>query len=85
MDKDFRLFANGFFYVFLVSANTYCIAKLFWIGIALFGFLISLLWTVNVRRIVASNVIERFIYAMGACTGGLLGVYASQSFYTIIH
>lgn len=78
--KDFKLFATGFLYVFLVSANTYCIATLFWLGVALFGFAISFLWTVNVRRIVVSNIIERLCYATGAMFGGITGVLLSILF-----
>ena len=61
-------------YVFMLSANTFCIAQKWWVGIAIFGFLLSFLWTVNVKRISVSNLHERLIYAIGAMLGGLLGV-----------
>lgn len=72
--NNIRLFINGFLYVFLLSGNTYCIAKLWWIGIAVFGFLISFLWTVNVKRVAASSITSRVAYAGGAMFGGLAGV-----------
>uniref|UniRef100_UPI0032177FB3 hypothetical protein n=1 Tax=uncultured Draconibacterium sp. TaxID=1573823 RepID=UPI0032177FB3 len=85
MKKDLRLFKNGFVYVFLVSANTFCIATLFWAGIVLFGFLISFLWAANVKRISTSNIIDRIIYASGAMFGGLLGVWLSNFLKQIVH
>lgn len=75
MKTNLILFRTGFLYVFFLSANTYCIARLWWLGIAVFGFLISFLWTVNVRRVVASTLPNRIAYAGGAMLGGLAGVF----------
>ena len=69
-----QLFRTGFMYVFLLSANTYCIANLFWIGIAVFSFLISFLWTVNVKSVSVSTFKERLFYATGAMFGGIAGI-----------
>lgn len=72
--RDKKLFVTGFLYVFLLSANTYCIANLLWAGIGIFSFLISFLWTVNVKRVATSTIHDRLLYAIGAMCGGLLGV-----------
>jgi len=69
-----RLFITAFLQVAMVSANTYFISRLAWIGIAACGFSISYLWTVNVRKISASTTRERLAYASGAMLGGLTGV-----------
>lgn len=76
--KDFKLFTTAFMQVFLVSANTYFISQAAWIGIAICGFWISYLWTINVQRVTFGNVIDRIIYASGAMMGGLLGVLVSK-------
>ena len=73
-----KLFTTAFVQVFLVSANTYFIANLFWPGIAVAGFGISYLWTANVRRIAVSTTTARLVYATGAMLGGLAGVLMSQ-------
>jgi len=65
-----RLFITAFLQVAMVSANTYFISRLAWIGIAACGFGISYLWTVNVRKISASTTRERLAYASGAMLGG---------------
>ena len=69
-----RLFITAFLQVAMVSANTYFISRLAWIGIAICGFGISYLWTVNVKKISASTTKERLAYASGAMLGGLTGV-----------
>lgn len=69
-----RLFITAFLQVAMVSANTYFISKIAWLGIAACGFGISYLWTVNVKKISASTTKERIAYASGAMLGGLTGV-----------
>jgi len=73
-----KLFITAYVQVFLVSANTYFIANLFWPGIAIAGFGISYLWTANVRRISIGSTADRLIYATGAMLGGLTGVIISK-------
>lgn len=72
-----KLFITAFLQVFLVSANTYFISKVVWIGIAACGFGISYIWTLNVKSISASSFSERMAYATGAMLGGLAGVITS--------
>lgn len=77
-----KLFITAFMQVFMVSANTYFISRLVWLGIAACGFGISYLWTMNVKRISASTLTERLAYASGAMCGGLLGVLVSKLIIT---
>ena len=72
-----RLFITAFAQVLLVSANTYFISQLVWVGIAACGFGVSYIWTLNVKRISASSISERFAYATGAMLGGVTGVILS--------
>lgn len=73
-----KLFITAFLQVLLVSANTYFISRVAWLGIAVCGFGISYLWTLNVKKISAGNTLERFVYASGAMIGGLVGVLISK-------
>ena len=68
------LFLTGFAQVFLVSANTYFISRTTWAGIAVCGFGISYLWTINVRKVSIGTKSQQIIYASGAMLGGLTGV-----------
>jgi hypothetical protein len=84
-----KLFLTAYLQVFLVSANTLFISRLFWFGIAAAGFGISYMWTLNVRRISVSSQTDRLIYSTGAMTGGLSGVllatYATKLLTYLIH
>jgi hypothetical protein len=72
------LFTTGFVQVFFVVANTYFVAKLFYFGIATASFLISWIWTYNIRRIAAGTITERIVYSTGAMCGSLLSVFISK-------
>ena len=69
-----RLFSTAYFQVLLVTANTYFVSRIAWMGIAVCCFGISYLWTLNVKKISAGTQAERIIYATGAMLGGLTGV-----------
>ena len=73
-----RLFLTAYLQVLLVSANTYFISRVAWLGVAVCSFGISYVWTLNVKKISASNLIERVTYAAGAMFGGLTGVFIGK-------
>lgn len=72
-----RLFLTAFLHVALVSANTYFIASRQWVGVAVCGFGISFLWSVNVKQISVSTATSRLVYSTGAMLGGLTGLLIS--------
>ncbi|MBN1987859.1 MAG: hypothetical protein JW783_00495 [Bacteroidales bacterium] len=74
----FPLFAGGFIQVLLVSANTYFISQLSWLGIATTSFFVSYTWTMNVIRIKTGSISEKIAYSTGATIGGLIGVMLSS-------
>jgi len=78
MKTNLSIFLTGFVQVFLVSANTYFISRTAYAGIAVCGFGISYLWTINVRKVAISNRSTQLIYAAGAMLGGLLGVFIAK-------
>ena len=78
MKKHLIIFITGFAQVFLVSANTYFISRTTWLGIAVCGFDISYLWTINVRRVTIGSRTEQIIYSTGAMLGGLTGVLLAR-------
>lgn len=52
------LFITGFMQVFLVVLNTYFIGKEFIIGIIICGFLISYIWSHNVKKVAFGSEFE---------------------------
>jgi len=73
-----KLFTTAFLQVFLVSANTLFIARLFWPGIIFASFGISFFWSGNVKRIAIGNLTDRIIYSSGAMAGGVVGVLTAN-------
>lgn len=45
--------------------------------VVVFGFLISFIWSWNVRKIAFGSILDRIRYSAGAATGGALGLYIS--------
>ena len=75
--KNAILLFSGFIQVFLISVNSYFIFKVWFLGVTLASFLISLNWTFNVRKITASTTEERLSYSFGAAAGAAIGLYFS--------
>ena len=69
--------------MFLVAINTYQIANGKTFGVFVVGFLISLVWSWNVKKIAFGTTADRFAYALGAGTGSLGGYLAAQTFYNL--
>ena len=78
MKKHLVIFITGYAQVLLVSANTYFISRTTWMGIAVCGFGISYLWTINVRRVTIGTRAEQLVYSTGAMLGGLTGVMMAK-------
>jgi len=83
MKNHFSIFFTGFCQVLLVSANIFFISRLIWIGIAVCGFGISYIWTINVRKVVFGNKVEQLLYSTGAMFGGLSGVLLALTIKSI--
>lgn len=70
-----KLFLTAFLQVLFVSANTYFLSQVNWIGVAICGYSISWLWTSNVRKVNVATRKERIVYSIGAMLGGLTGLF----------
>lgn len=76
--SNIGLFLTAFAQVTLVAMNVVFIHKDKVIALIITGFLISLIWTLNVKRVAFGGWKDRFIYAGGAGLGTLFGYYASN-------
>ena len=74
-------FATGATQVSLVVSNTWQIANEKYIGAIIVGFLISLVWTFNVRAAAFGTIKQRLTYCAGAATGTALGLISTQLIY----
>ena len=73
-----KLFTTGFLQVFFVVINTYFISKGYLIGIIICGFIISFIWSHNVKKIAFGSEYDRFIYSLGAMSGSLTAYFLGK-------
>lgn len=70
-----QLFFTGFLQVFFVVINTYFITKQYHVGMVITSFLISFIWSFNVRKVAFGGMKDRIAYSLGASIGGLIGLF----------
>ena len=75
-----RLFLTGFIQVFFVAVNTVFLSNSNYWGVSIFSFLISFVWTFNVKKIAFGNFLDKIVYSIGAMTGSLLGLLFNKLF-----
>lgn len=69
-----KLFSTGFLQVFCVVLNTWLITQRNFIGVFIVGFLISFIWSFNVKKVAFGSMKDRIVYSLGAALGGLIGL-----------
>jgi len=74
-------FLLAYIQVALVVCNTWQIANGKIVGAVIVGFLISFVWTLNVKRVAFGCLKDRLVYSSGACLGTLSGLCATQLIY----
>jgi hypothetical protein len=77
MDIRIRLFLTAVCQVTFVSMNVIFISKAMIIPMLLTGFMISFMWTLNVKKVAFGDWWDRVIYATGAMIGTGLGYLIS--------
>lgn len=78
-NTQFKLACTGALQVFFVAINTVFIQHSFEIGIIICAFIISFIWSLNVKRIAFGDYNDRIAYATGAALGCWLGFKISNS------
>jgi hypothetical protein len=81
MKEEIKLLSTGFMQVFFVAINTHFISTKNLHGTVVAGFIISLIWSFNVKKIAFGSTNDRFIYAFGAALGSLSGLAISIVFF----
>lgn len=75
-----KIFLTSFFQVGLVAINTYLITHLYWIGVFIVSYFISLLWAFNVSKVAISTFQQKQTYALGAGCGAISGLLILKIF-----
>lgn len=73
-----KILLTGFLQVYFVVINTYFISNEFITGIFICSFLISFIWSLNVKKIAFGDLKTRIYYSLGASIGGTLGFLTSK-------
>ena len=68
------LFFTGAVQVGLVSANTILLASGNVLGVVFVSYLISFVWTFNVKKVAFGGMTDRVVYSLGAATGAVAGL-----------
>ena len=84
MNKHFtksrtKLAATGFLQVIFVAMNTVFIAHYALVANVLTAFMISLIWTHNVKKVAFGDEGDRWAYATGAAFGSLAGTIVASA------
>ena len=82
--QNLKLLASGFLQVYFVAINTVFLSKSFFIGVAFVGFLISFVWSFNVKRIAFGGMKDKVIYSTGAAIGSVLGLLTTKLLFSVI-
>ena len=77
MRDERKLFTTGFVQVFFVAINTYFLSKEFFLGVFVCAFMISLIWSWNVKKVAFGTLTDRIMYALGAAFGSMFGLLVS--------
>ncbi|MGJ1414055.1 hypothetical protein ACR786_06140 [Sphingobacterium multivorum] len=75
-----QLITTGFLQVFFVAINTWLITKQQYVGVVIVSFLISFIWSFNVKKVAFGTMKDRLVYSLGAALGGLTGLLIGQLF-----
>lgn len=82
--NKYQLFLTALFQVTFVAMNVTFIARAMIIPMLLTGFMISLIWTLNVKKVAFGGWTDRITYATGAMVGTGFGYYISHLITQII-
>lgn len=75
------LFVTGYVQVLLVALNTWQLSHNKLLGAAIGGFLISYIWSWNVKKVAFGSHTDRVIYSIGAAFGTMSGLLVATVLY----
>ena len=76
MSQRAILFTTGFIQIYFVAVNTIFLSKHIYVGVLISAFLISLIWSFNVKKVAFGSTLDRVIYACGASFGSVAGLFS---------
>lgn len=80
-----KLFFTGIVQVYFVAINTVFLSKELYVGVVFAAFMISMIWSYNIKKIVFGSLTDRIWYSLGATTGSVLGLFSSSYLSELIN
>lgn len=77
---NLSLFITAFVQIMFVAMNTIFLAHKNYIGVIISSFLISMIWTLNIKKAAFGTLNDRLSYSLGATLGSIFGLYISIRF-----
>lgn len=84
MKHKLSLFVTGTIQVYFVAINTYFLSKEFYIGVTFAAFMISMIWSYNIKKIAFGTLTDRVLYSLGATLGSVAGLATSKALTNIL-
>ena len=78
------LFITGTVQVYFVAINTYFLSRELYIGVTFAAFMISMIWSYNIKKIAFGTLTDRILYSLGATVGSLAGLATSKALTNLI-
>lgn len=78
------LFLTGFIQVYFVAVNTFFLSRVMYVGVIFASFMISLVWSFNVKKVAFGTNMDRVIYALGATSGSVIGLWSSSVLFELL-
>ena len=72
------LLLTGFVQVYFVAVNTVFLSRAIYLGVVVAAFLVSFVWSFNVKKVAFGTTADRVIYSVGAMTGSVVGLATSD-------
>jgi hypothetical protein len=84
MKQKTTLFVTGAIQVYFVAINTYFLSREFYLGVTFAAFMISMIWSHNIKKIAFGTLNDRILYSLGATVGSLAGLATSKALTNLI-
>ena len=75
----FSLILTAFIQVYFVSVSTFFISIRLYPGVFIAAFLVSYVWSFNVKKVAFGTHADRLLYATGAAIGSICGVASGDT------
>lgn len=79
------LVLTGFVQVYFVAVNTFLITQSMYLGVLAASFMVSFVWSYNVKRVVFGSFTDRVAYATGTALGSVSGLFTSQLVISLLN